>query len=566
MIDLQNDNVEGRYASWVKQGIDFIAPKNLMLVAGRGTAKTTDILADRSIDITHDMPRSMLALVSDTYVNSLTNIVPSLLEGWRERKGWVEGIHYVTDERPPSHFAQCYRPVINYKHTISTHTGCLFRLGSLDQASSLAGGSYQHIFGDESKYLNPKKLKTLMPARRGFPEVAHSIYYRGLTFTTDMPNVVEGDYDWILNHEKNMDLEQIKLALRAGSVLNEIRKEFYAACEKGKNKDTIDKIQKKYTRWYEKWYRSRLDSTFFYMVSSFANADILQPGYFKDVLESDGIEEFKASILTLKPTVKPGERFYINLGKHHFYDDGVNNQYYIDNFGLNDKIRHTSYTLKYLNPKAELDGGMDFGDMMSLVIGQESGRYYYCLKNHYTLAPKNLKDLAQQFIDFWEPHPNKVLNLYYDRSGNQYHKIRRDMANEFKDHVENLNGSFTGWTVNLMSEGQETIYHQQEFDFMKKLMGGYYDSLPELKIDEYQCKELKASVSLAKQKMARHTQTGSAYLKKDKSSEKLHISKLPMYSTNMSDAFKYLMCRPDWMRLSLREEKQEWSVPEVIGE
>ena len=263
MIDLGNNNVEGRYASWLKQGIDFISPKNLHLVSGRGTAKSTDILADRSIDICYDMPRAMFALVSDTYVNALTNIVPKIIEGWRERKGWIEGVHYVTDERPPDHFNIPYSPILNYKHTISIHNGCFFNIGSMDQVSSLAGNSYQHIFGDEAKYLNPNKLKKLMPARRGFPEVAHSIYYRGLTFTTDMPNVTEGDFDWILDNEKNMDIEKMKLALRAGSVLNEIRHEFYEACRKKAPQHKIDLIQKNYTRWYMKWMQTRVDSTIY---------------------------------------------------------------------------------------------------------------------------------------------------------------------------------------------------------------------------------------------------------------------------------------------------------------
>ena len=122
------DNSEARFGSWIKQCIDLIAPKNLKIVGGRGTAKTSDILADRSIDICYDMPRAMFALVSDTYVNSLTNVVPTLLEGWRERKGWIEGVHYVTDERPPANFDIPYKPIINYKHTISVFNGCFFKI------------------------------------------------------------------------------------------------------------------------------------------------------------------------------------------------------------------------------------------------------------------------------------------------------------------------------------------------------------------------------------------------------------------------------------------------------
>ena len=561
MIKADQNFVEPRFASWIKQAIDFGSTKNLFLVGGRGTAKTSDILSDRSIDVSYDMPRAMFALVSDTYVNNLTNVVPTLLEGWRERKGWIEGVHYVTDQRPPAHFDIPYKPIVNYKHTISIHNGCLFNLGSLDQVSSLAGNSYQHIFGDEAKYLDQKKLKKLMPARRGYPAVANSIYYRGLTFTTDMPNITEGDHDWILDQEKNMNLEQVKAAIRAGSVLNEIRHEYYRACQK-KQKDKMAKAQAKYTRWYMKWMSARKDSTFFYVVSSFANADILQPGYFKDVLASDGIEEFRSSILSLKPTVKKGEQFYVNLSDHHFYDDGVNNSYY-DKFKLGEEIQQTSYALKYLNPKRDIDCGIDFGTMTCMVIGQESGKDYNVLKNLHVLGGNTSKDLAKLFLDFFEMHRYKVLNMYYDRAGNQYKSIKRDWATEIKDHIEKYDGKLTGWRVNLMSREQETIFHEQEYQFQKKLMGGYYDRLPNLKIDSLQCRELTSSLKLAKVKMARDRQ-GSMRLHKDKSSEKLPIHKLPMYSTNYSDAFKYLVYRKKWVDISKLKAAQEWSDPIVL--
>jgi hypothetical protein len=54
------------------------------------------------------------------------NIVPTLLEGWN-RKGWKEGIHYVTDKRPPS-ILNSHKPVEIYKHTISLN-GCLSTWG-----------------------------------------------------------------------------------------------------------------------------------------------------------------------------------------------------------------------------------------------------------------------------------------------------------------------------------------------------------------------------------------------------------------------------------------------------
>lgn len=552
-------NVEGRYASHVKQIIDLVAPKNLALIGGRGTAKTTDILADRAQEVCYGMPRSMQILLSDTYVNNLTNTVPGLLEGWRERKGWVEGVHWVTDERPPSHFKLPYKPIVNYKHTISIFNGCFYNLGSLDRVSSLAGGSYQHVFGDEVKFFQKKKLNKLMPARRGFLDVSASPYYRGVTFITDMPNVIDGEHDWIFEYEDLMDKDKVILAFRAGVVVSDIRKEIYEAHSRGQ-KDKVARLQKNLVRWIERWYQMRKDLTFFYMVSSFANADILQPGYFKDVLDSDGIEVFKSSILTLRPDVKKGEKFYTNFGEHHLYEDGVNNKYY-DKFSLQDTIKQSSQALKYLAHNAPIDGGMDFGDMCSLVLGQQRGNYYYVLKSMYTLA-EGTKALAIQFCDFFSEHQNKVLNLYYDRSGNQYQKVGRDWAGEVKKFIEEVDSN---WTVNLMSRGQANITHDQEHRFAKGFMGEYYPRMPRLKIDKFQCRELVSSITLAKIKM-RVTRQGVKVLEKDKTSEKLALNKLPLYSTNMSDAFKYLLYRSEYVKIANRSgANTNFSDPMIIG-
>lgn len=546
-VSLDDTDVQGRYASWLKTVIFLIAPKHLRLIAGRATAKTADIIAERSQNVIYDMPKSYQVLVSDTYVNCLKNIVPTLLEGWN-RKGWKEGIHYVTDKRPPAHFKLPYKPVEIYKHTISLFNGCFINLGSLDQPGGLAGGSYQHMYGDEARLLKFAKLKKLTPAIRGeYTMFGHSVYYRGTTFTTDMPNIIDGDEDWIMQDEKNMDLDQVKLALEVGLVLNEIKREILSYKQIG-DYAAIEKLKGNLVRWTEKWIRVRKDLTFFYVVSSLVNVDILTEGYFADSLKALGIEEFKSAILSLKINLKKGEKFYGNLGEHHFYDDGVISSYY-DKFALTDDIEETSLALRYIDHNAKLEGGMDFGDMCSLVAAQPRGNYLYCLKEFYTLAPENEMQMGKKFREFFKYHKVKVIDLYYDRSGNQNASTKRDWANAVKNAIEWENGSSTGWVVNLMSEGQGTIYQDQEFAFAKAMMGETAEGLLKLKIDKFQCKCLKSSLELTKIKLKSFTTTGSRTLYKDKSSESLPLVLRPMYSTNFSDAFKYLIYRSAFVDL-----------------
>ena len=545
-VNLDSQDVDVRFASKVKMLVDLIAPKDLYLVAGRATAKTSDIVAERSKAIIYDMPRSYQLFVSDTYQNALTNVLPALIEGW-ERKGWREGIHFVTDERPiyGKNFKMPYKPPLKYKHTISIFNGTFFNLGSLDQSSGLAGSSYQHRYGDEARLLEKKKLDRSSPALRGeYAAFGHSVYYMGNTFTTDMPNIMLKDHDWILNMEKEMDLEQIELALQAAFVLNDIKREMIANEQIGVVTER-ERLEKSFRIWNEIWVRARKDSTFFYAVSSLVNLDILTDGFFKAVLKSLGPDEFKSAILSFKVQISQGEKFYFNLVDNHFYDDGVDNTYY-DRFKIKDQIYGSSRALRYIDHKQRLEAGVDFGDMCSMIVGQERGRNLYILKEFYTLPEKNEVQLGEMFCDFFRNHEYKVLDLYYDRSGNQNSKTKRDWASSMKRAIEYVNGVNTGWVVNLVSKHQGTIYQEEEYYFAGKLLGGQEPNLPRVMIDRFQCKCLKSSLELTKT-LVKTNRVGSRTIHKDKSSEKLPMKSRPMFSTNFSDAFKYFIYRRHWV-------------------
>jgi hypothetical protein len=545
-VNLDNKDVDLRFATKVKVLVDMIAPKDLYLVAGRAMAKTSDIVAERSKAIIYDMPRSYQLFVSDTYQNALTNVLPALIEGW-ERKGWRDGIHFVTDERPKygKNFIMPYKPPLKFKHTISVFNGTFFNLGSLDQASGLAGSSYQHRYGDEARLLKKKKLDRSSPALRGeYAAFGHSPFYMGNTFTTDMPNLMLGDDDWIMNMEKEMDLEQIELALHAAFVLNDIKREIIANEQMGIVSERM-RLQKSLRIWNEIWVRARKDSTFFYAISSLVNLDILTDGYFKAVLKSLGQEEFKSAILSFKVQVSQGQKFYFNLGEHHFYDDGVDQSYY-DRFKIKDEIYGSSEALRYIDTNTKIEGGVDFGDMCSLIAGQSRGNTLYIAKEFYTLAPENEVQLGQKFVSFFRNHKYKVLDLYYDRSGNQNSKTKRDWATAIKKAIEYHHGSSTGWIVNLMSKDQGTIYQEEEYHFAGKLLGESVSELPKIKIDRFQCKCLKSSLELTKTKV-KTDRYGSRTVHKDKSTESLPIESRPMFSTNFSDAFKYFIFRRYWV-------------------
>ena len=561
-VNLNDNRIEKRFATWIKMVIDLISPKFLWIVAGRATSKTSDIIAERFIEICYDMPGAYFAFVADTYVNALKNVIPALVEGLN-RKGWIEGIHYVIDEPPPSHFEKPYKAPQEYKHTISIFNGCFVNIVSMDQPSGAAGNSYQHIFGDEAKYLEFNKIKKLTPALRGYQKFAASVYYRGSTFTTDMPNISDGEHDWILDRQKDMDEAQCKLALQTAFVVNELKIEIMNE-ERSGNKDKVIKLNKQLQRWEKRWRKIRKGSTFFKVVSSYVNVDFLTPGYFQDSLIALGPEEFKTAIGSFPSKVKKGQRFYVNLGEHHFYDDGINTDYY-NKYKLGDDIEESCLAQKYLLNNMPIDIGVDFGKMCSMISGQLVGNTVYLFKEFYTIPPHSLRELANKFLSFYEHHQRKEVNFYYDRSGNNYEQIKRDFATELASYLtEYSDGRLTGWTVNFMNKGQSTILQEEEYNLMKNIMSGDNPKLPRFKMCKFGCRNTRSSMEKAKTKIIVNRR-GIKTIHKDKGSEKLPIERLPRESTNLSDAVKYFFFRTSWTNDSSKKKKSTTSMaPEVV--
>lgn len=539
-------NAEYQYVNSFGMAVEVIDPTNLYIVGGRATGKTTQIIARRSVRVAKAMAGAYFAFTGDYYTNLLSNTIPSMIKGWNDL-GLKEGVHYVINEKPPSTFAKPYKKPISYKHTISWYNGCFFKLASMDIISSMAGDSYQHAFGDEVKYQDKVKLDKLLPAVRGEKmRFGHSHYYLGKTFTTDMPNILNiNEYDWILDQEKNMDAEQIVNIVRASLTVNEIKKAMLKAYVK-KDAMEYERQKRSFMRWNQRLAKVRMKSTLFSMVSTFANADILQLDYFKEQLKVLGPEEFRPAILSMKHEVKQGEKFYPNLTAKNFYDDGLILEFFHQfNFGDNPII--TSDGLKYINTRQKLEGGMDFGDMNSLVLGQEQGWVQRILKNLWTLEQNEI-EIAGNFREFFKNHKNKVLDLYYDRSGNQNAKTQNDRASAVKRHIEYENDKPTGWTVNMMSLGQKTIYQEEEFHLMKEMLGETNSKLPKVLIDLHQCRDLKSSMEVAKQVIKLNAK-GVRGIYKNKSSESIPMARRPMWSTNLSDALKYYMYRPKYVNI-----------------
>src|SRR5690606_34568702 len=339
------------------------------------------------------------------------------------------------------------------KHTLIFFTGFNLTFGSLDRPASLAGRSYVHVFGDESKYFPEHKIANILKAVRGFKiEYGDSVFYRGRTFTTDMPNTANvGEHDWIIRQAKNLNAEAILIAIQAGFAMNEALQEWLVAQEEGDRENEIKK-RRTYERWHDRWVAARKNpkaKNFFFIASSYINSDSLEPEWFTAAAEDD-LGDVYTAVVSMKPNLESGERFYANLSEKHLFSDGIEKTR-AELFGIKDE--ENCNILRYLNKNRVLEAGMDFGNMISMTIAQQqlnSDRRkrpeLRCLKFMYTLSPDWIRELADSFIEYFKPHKQKTLHLYYDRAANNYKKAKQDLATQMKNAIEkDKDGKRTGW-------------------------------------------------------------------------------------------------------------------------
>lgn len=160
----RTESASVQYQNKFAQVTSLVSACQCVAVLGRGSAKTTDIQAERLFDVIYELPGAPCVWVADTFNNLSANILPAVLEGL-ERKGLKEGVHYVVEKEPPQfseaeksdlpswlkpHFWKPFNKLASYKRTIVFYTGTNIRFGSLDRPSTLAGASYVYVSGTRS--------------------------------------------------------------------------------------------------------------------------------------------------------------------------------------------------------------------------------------------------------------------------------------------------------------------------------------------------------------------------------------------------------------------------------
>nr|WP_303327095.1 hypothetical protein [uncultured Butyricimonas sp.] len=519
----------------------LVDSNKLFAEVARAGGKTEGILRPRIINVAYSMPGEISFLCHSTYVALLTIVIPNIRASFNTpmndgsgRLYMEEGKDYVVGEKKlPKHFLKPRYPITNPKHSIVYVNGHVNQLVATDLPDSIAGANGVHAFIEEMKHNRGDKLRSrVLPALRTNNRQAwQSPYYRGITGISDTARLDLGEDDWFTEYEKlvNKELigEIITVALHVNKALYNIH-----------NGKEIEKNQRTYDRWIKILYSMRRNATFFIRASSFVNKDILGFDFFQTMLETLSFDEFKSSILCIRPK-RVEKMFFCRFDeKKHCFDDSYRYNIILS-LDLGNTIKITSKYLKHYNANAPLLLGYDPGQFSSIVVAQESSLFgrkeLKVLKEHFIYYPKSHADLAEQFNDFWgEARKNRTIMLYYDRAGNQTLNTKKQLkmdAERLRKELERY-----GWQVILMNKNQRTIFHYEHYALCERLFGEEENNTPRVRIDENECPNLKSAIYLSP------VTQRNGYIELDKTSEtKVPLQNQAGLTTQIPSALLYLL-------------------------
>lgn len=495
----------------------IIDPNKLIVVAGRGTGKTTQITAPRILRVAGEMPRETSIISHKSYIALFTNVIPAVLEFFRSdgRDGHpllTEGMDYVVGEKNlPKHFRQPRYPILYPERSIVFANGHVLQAVAIDRPDSIAGSSIVHAFFEEMKHSDGEKLRSrIIPAirtsRLGGGSDAHKSYlHGGITGVSDIGRVSIGEYNWFTEYEKEVDDHLIQDIVTLSLYINKAQINIRNGEKVAMSRSAIDRYGPVLAAFRKK-------ATYYIRVSTFVNRAVLGFDYFKTQQEMLSMSEFLSSICSIGDRNMDNLFFEMWYEDRHTYDDSYKYDT-VSKLDLKQTFRLDSSYLKHYAPSDKILIGYDPGSFASMVVAQEKKdeNTLRILKEFFVYPPQDIPDLAAAFNAFFSSARFRRIDLYYDRAGNKKNsrRVNDTDAKELKAELEKY-----GWTVTLKNLGQATIFHWQHHRLWKRLLAENERTVPKIRIDANECPNLVSAMYCCKKV------PGSSPVELDKSPEK----------------------------------------------
>lgn len=135
-----------------------------LFLAGVGSGKT-HIIGFLSGYLIQNFPTVFGFIGANTYMQLSQSTLFRVMTVWENIYGWVEGIDYVVDKKPPKSYSTKGHNFKSYSGIISFKTGAAVFVGSLDNAKAHDGKEFGWAFLDETKDSREDDVKDIILAR-----------------------------------------------------------------------------------------------------------------------------------------------------------------------------------------------------------------------------------------------------------------------------------------------------------------------------------------------------------------------------------------------------------------
>ena len=454
------------YLNRAQQTALAVAANTEVLICSRRFGKSFGVISRRIKRNVQMMPGSTGAFVASSYKQARTRTLPAALSGLQEA-GFIENIHYVIGKRPPAKlgFAKPLVPVQNYEDVVTFYNGTQMIIISQDVKMSSNSLTLDWIIADEAKGLNSDKLKDeTFPANGGTMRYfANCPWHHSMVFVSDMP--VLKSARWLLNYREKATPEITDAILGLLQLRWTVVHEWQDGPQKQERIQKIDRLLgdlRKVAVFYKEW-------------SIFENIDVVGLDYVKRAKRDLPPLVFQTSILS-KRIEKLSDGFYPNFRESLHTYIATNNDMVKAQLALG--LRPSEWgaiTDGDLDFKAPISVAFDYNANINwLVAGQKDGSLLRVVKSFYVKYNRKLRELVDDFCDYYRAHLTKEVIFYYDTTalGSNYAVSKDDFKSviieQFRKHGWKVTGKFIG----------KPLPHNQKYNIINDCFRGAKHLMP----------------------------------------------------------------------------------------
>lgn len=360
---------------------------------------------------------------------------------------------------------------------------------SIDRPSTSVGINLDWMFADEARLFKEQSFNdALLTVRGNHSHFGHLSQHGSILITTDLPKDSRGK--WLYRYLDEVDQETINLVIALQQKIAELTQD-YDNLPKRK-KALIDKEIAKVNAYCNEMRKELVNVSF---ASTIDNIHALGLDVIKKFRRMLSELDFQVSVLS-KRMEQVEHGFYIGFNEdRNTYIPEETAWGYVDNLEIDYAKDRPTKNWRWdgdLITDQPLDIALDYNRAIScLVIGQETIREDYVRNFMYVEDPLMLKDLINNFCEYYKGFPTTVINYYYDHTA----LLGRNASSDIR-HAEEVKYILSehGWTVIDCYFGQAPT-HRSRYYLINKLLKGDDPRLPLVKFHLTNTEDLVSSMN-----------------------------------------------------------------------